>query len=75
MGKTAMQSVRDLLEQNEYEFISKDATLNLLRVYIQFEKQQIINAYFGGLDGWMTSTKEGYQSGAEQYYNETYTND
>jgi len=39
------------------------------------ERQQIIDAYMGGIDGWLTSTKEEYKNGAEQYYNETYKKD
>ena len=41
--------------------------------YLEAERKQIIDAYMGGIDGWLTSTKEEYKNGAEQYYNERFS--
>ena len=67
--KTAMQELIDYLKNTHPFYIhTKDDVIKLLELYIEKEKQQIINTYWDAY-------KEGQISSdviAEEYYNEKY---
>jgi hypothetical protein len=70
--QTAVENLIDWMSKNQY-FIGND----LLEVFEQakaMEKEQIIDSF--GIGCQVESTRLiGYQGMAEQYYNETYTNE
>ena len=67
--KTAMQELIDYLKNTHPFYIhTKDDVIKLLELYIEKEKEQIINTYWDAY-------KEGQISSdvtAEEYYNEKY---
>ena len=63
--KTAMQELIDWLEQNEI-YYNKELILKLKQT-LEKEKEQIIEAYYGKINGVFDYREEG-----EQYYNQTY---
>ena len=69
--KTAMQELIDYLKNTHPFYIhTKDDVIKLLELYIEKEKQQIINTYWDAY-------KEGQISSdvtAEEYYNQNYKN-
>jgi glycosylphosphatidylinositol transamidase (GPIT) subunit GPI8 len=60
--KTAMQELIDNLES-----IDINVPNGVKLIFIEKEKQQIIDAYYGNIDGVF-----GYREEGEQYYNQTY---
>jgi len=60
--KTAMQELIDKLS-NSIKFEYRNELVNLLKK----EKEQIIDAYYGNIDG-----VYGYREAGEEYYNQTY---
>ena len=69
--KTAMQELIDYLKNTHPFYIhTKDDVIKLLELYIEKEKQQIINTYWDAY-------KEGQISSdvtADEYYNQNYKN-
>jgi hypothetical protein len=63
--KTAMQELMDYL--NEDEFTGICDIRDKVEEYLEKEKEQIIDAYYGNIDGVF-----GYREEGEQYYNQTY---
>jgi hypothetical protein len=60
--KTGMQ---ELIERLEDEDINVPYLIK--SVYLEKEKEQIIDAYYGNIDGVF-----GYREAGEEYYNQTY---
>ena len=67
MSKTAMQELIELLELNTTNEPLPYLIDVIKEVYIQKEKEQIIDAYYGKIDGVF-----GYREEGEEYYNQTY---
>jgi hypothetical protein len=74
--KTAMQELMDLLETQRRLFIEAERhtladgigrTILLSKQFLEKEKEQIIDAYYGKINGVF-----GYREEGEQYYNQTY---
>jgi hypothetical protein len=57
--KTAMQELMEYLDDTIPKLIKEQ--------YLEKEKEQIIDAYYGNIDGVF-----GYREAGEQYYNQTY---
>jgi hypothetical protein len=63
--KTAMQELIEWIESNEIVY-NKELILKLKEL-LEKEKEQIIDAYYGNIDGVF-----GYREEGEEYYNQTY---
>ena len=67
--KTAMQELIEFYKNNNsFYSYTKDDIIKVLQLFLEKEKEQILNAYWA-------SYKEGQYSGdktAEEYYNQTY---
>lgn len=74
--KTAMQELIEYIESNEIIY-NKDLILKL-KMLLEKEKEQIMNAYSDGAKGGANGTKGQHESGwvsiqtKEKYYNQTY---
>jgi HEPN domain-containing protein len=71
MKQTAVEWLREKLWK-EFNFSFSD---NILEQAKAMEKEQIIDAYWGGLNGAIndySDNKIKFGGGAEQYYNETF---
>jgi hypothetical protein len=74
--KTAMQ---ELLEWHRKSMRSYSETNKMIEAYHEKEKEQIIDAYWGGLNGKLNVYSESdkefvYGKGAEMYYDKKYQN-
>lgn len=65
--KTAMQEVIELVKKYDNREIPFNVMLFNLELLLEKEKEQIIDAYYGHIDGLY-----GYRDAGEQYYNQTY---
>jgi hypothetical protein len=71
--KTAMQELIEIINDNlKNEYTSQEfARLTIFKAsaerLLEKEKEQIIDAYYGNIDG-----VYGYREAGEQYYNQTY---
>ena len=63
--KTAMQELIEYIESNEIVY-NKDLILKLKEL-LEKEKEQIIDAYYGKINGVF-----GYREEGQEYYNQTY---
>jgi hypothetical protein len=64
--KTAMQELIDELESVKV-FKYKNLVIRLVKNKLEKEKEQIIDAYYGNIDGVF-----GYREAGQEYYNQTY---
>jgi hypothetical protein len=64
--KTAMQELIDELESVKV-FKYKNLVIRLVKNKLEKEKEQIIDAYYGNIDGVF-----GYREEGQEYYNQTY---
>lgn len=66
--KTAMQELINFIESTQFP---KEGSGNYIyekaKKLLKIEKEQIIDAYYGNIDG-----VYGYREAGEQYYNQTY---
>jgi hypothetical protein len=63
--KTAIQEMIERLEKSGFFLISYD--YDIFNEALEKEKEQIIDAYYGKIDG-----VYGYREAGEEYYNQTY---
>lgn len=66
--KTAMQELIEELKRVE-KMYNIPFAIKVAEGLLEKEKEQIIDAYYGNIDGIY-----GYREAGEQYYNETYQN-
>jgi hypothetical protein len=62
--KTAMQELLDTLEN---DWSSPQPYIDLVKSKLEKEKEQIIDSYYGNIDG-----VYGYREAGKEYYNQTY---
>ncbi len=65
--KTAIQELIEWTNQYEGKMISADQVILKAYKMLEKEKEQIIDAYYGNIDGVF-----GYREEGEEYYNQTY---
>ena len=65
--KTVLQELKDWANQYKGQMISADQVVLQAHNLLKKEKEQIIDAYYGNIDG-----VYGYREAGEQYYNQTY---
>jgi hypothetical protein len=63
--KTAIQEMIERLEKSGFFLISYD--YDIFNEALEKEKEQIIDAYYGNIDGVF-----GYREEGQEYYNQTY---
>ena len=63
--KTALQELMQWME--ETEFLVNTAFIKKIDECVEKEKEQIIDAYYGNIDGVF-----GYREEGQEYYNQTY---
>lgn len=67
MNKSAMQELKDIIENHDSDNIPKQGLLNIINLMsLEKEKQQIIDANIAGVDGSVSSI---------EYYNSTFKQD
>jgi hypothetical protein len=65
--KTAMQEHFEWLQENQLYFGIPIEAIDNAEDLLEKEKEQIIDAYYGNIDG-----VYGYREAGEEYYNQTY---
>jgi hypothetical protein len=65
--KTAMQEHFEWLQENQLYFGIPIEAIDNAEDLLEKEKEQIIDAYYGQIDG-----VYGYREAGEEYYNQTY---
>jgi len=65
--KTAMQELLSEMSYPNWDKLSFDARYQMFDMLLEKEKEQIIDAYYGNIDG-----VYGYREAGEEYYNQTY---
>jgi hypothetical protein len=70
--KTAMQElIEDINIEKKMGYITENSANKILdyinNLYLEKEKEQIIDAYYGNIDGVF-----GYREEGQEYYNQTY---
>jgi len=65
--KTAMQELIEWTNQYEGKMISANQVVLKAYKMLEKEKEQIIDAYYGNIDGVF-----GYREEGQEYYNQTY---
>ena len=65
--KTVLQELKDWANQYKGQMISADQVVLQAHNLLKKEKEQIIDAYYGNIDGVF-----GYREEGQEYYNQTY---
>jgi hypothetical protein len=65
--KTAMQELIDSIRFTDKECYATMFDEGIFKIALEKEKEQIIDAYYGNIDGVF-----GYREAGEEYYNQTF---